>query len=142
MDLTFVNNNNENINTTKQDKKPDKESIKQQAQEIYDSVMTTNPNFSQFFLQDLSTDIQGLKRINGFLLYSRLLKEQFWTLNPQITLQKIKKSADALFWNNLQDSEKLYFNRAAENINRLNGIHKTRKENILFYKYPYEKRDC
>jgi hypothetical protein len=136
MELTFINSNIENYKNYSY-----KESVKQRAQEIYNSVMTQNPNFNQYFLQGFNINTQGLGKMNGFLLYSRLLKEHFWILNPHVSLQRIRKSADGLLWRNLQESEKLYFNKRAEEINIHNGKTKREsKKDLLFHEYSYEKK--
>ena len=88
------------------------------AQELFNEIITRNPSFNERVIYAHSTMIllPG-KRINGFMLYQKVLHEWFWKENKHINIQRERIATNALLWKNLTREQKQYFGYHAKLLN-------------------------
>ena len=88
------------------------------AQELFDEIITRNPSFNERVIYAHSTMIllPG-KRINGFMLYQKVLHEWFWKENKHINIQRERIAVNALLWKILTPEQKQYFGYHAKLLN-------------------------
>ena len=88
------------------------------AQELFNEIITRNPSFNERVIYAHSTMIllPG-KRINGFMLYQKVLHEWFWIENKHINIQRERIAVNALLWKTLTPEQKQYFGYHAKLLN-------------------------
>ena len=88
---------------------------KTRAQELFNEIITRNPSFNERVHSTMIL-LPG-KRINGFMLYQKVLHEWFWTENKHINIQRERIATNALLWKNLSREQKQYFGYHAKLLN-------------------------
>src|ERR1051326_1005048 len=88
------------------------------AQELFNEIITRNPHFNERVIYAHSTMIllPG-KRINGFMLYQKVLHEWFWIENSHINIQRERVAVNTLLWKILTPEQKQYFGYHAKLLN-------------------------
>ena len=102
-----------------------REEIKQMANEIFNTIMTIYPQINIITICYNSSNIEHRsgKKLNGFMLYQKILYKCLWENNPHINnLQRVRVSVNGLLWKKLEENEKTYFKNQAQIINYRNGI--------------------
>ena len=74
---------------------------KTRAQELFNEIITRNPHFNErvIYAHNTMTLLPG-KRINGYMLYQKVLYKWFWIENKYINIQREKIAVNALLWKN------------------------------------------
>ena len=95
-----------------------REQVQKLAQEHFNTIMTLNPNFNNEITSNRWDITTNGKKMNGFILYMKILQENFWIHNSHIKIQRVRIATNTLLWKSLTKEQKDHFGNAAKQISK------------------------